>query len=488
MVRKINGKQPGDPMEDLNVNLAIWVMCHEYHSSSSGSSGKRQKNRKADQWSDRNHLHKPDQFPRFDGGYRQAYCTVELINTPQRKSMPSPTLCSVWGKWETILLNPGRNKFNGIWTTVISVNWIELMDNLWNSSGRFSQDSLQWQSSMRFNRWWENYSVNQRTSQARSSSCQCSTTLCEMQKGNEKLCVNNSKRVEEYAWRFPRGHWSFLGPRSEKKWYATYNSKPNGCWDRTAEKMLHNFAGSGHPIFRCTSALERERGQLRSKGGGRTSIHFNGSTQNIELLLQMVISVNQLSLYGAVADMIEELPNGQRAPGKPAAWSQLDEQEILTQPPLAEAQANEERQGNLLQENEQRFEKLSEDQKLSKLCSEASLNLVEVGQFFCALPSPRAERKSIFKPRMFGASRSRRNSFQRMNPKQCTIWPSLRHKSFAINTEGTVLKFKFNHCYKIKPYLGLELSTVLTNLSEKPCRSERKRKLGRNVLQRRDQY
>ena len=31
--------------------------------------------------------------------------------------------------------------------------------------------------------------------------------------------------------------------------------------------------------------------------------------------------------------------------------------------------------------------KLPEDQKLSKLCSEASLNLVEVGQLFYALPS-----------------------------------------------------------------------------------------------------
>ena len=26
MVRKIYGKQPGDPMEDLNVNFAIWGM------------------------------------------------------------------------------------------------------------------------------------------------------------------------------------------------------------------------------------------------------------------------------------------------------------------------------------------------------------------------------------------------------------------------------------------------------------------------------
>ena len=37
--------------------------------------------------------------------------------------------------------------------------------------------------------------------------------------------------------------------------------------------------------------------------------------------------------------MIAELPVDQRAPGKPAAPGQLDKQEILTQPPLAEVQA-----------------------------------------------------------------------------------------------------------------------------------------------------
>ena len=153
--------------------------------------------------------------------------------------------------------------------------------------------------------------------------------------------------------------------------------------------MLQNFAGSGNPIFRCTGALES--GQLRSKGGGKTSIHFNGSAENIELLLQMVISVNQLSHYGAVADMIEELPVDQKSSGKPVASGQLDKQDILTQLPFAEMQANRERQGNLLQEYEQRFEKLSEDQKLSRLCSEAGLRLVEFGQFFYALPSPRGE-------------------------------------------------------------------------------------------------
>ena len=205
-------------------------------------------------------------------------------------------------------------------------------------------------------------------------------------KGNDELCANNSKTIEEYAKRFPCGHWSFLQPGSEKKWYGTYDGKPDGSWNRTTDKMLQNFKDPGHPIFRCASTLER--GQWRSKGGGKTTIDFNGSTENIELLLQMVISINQLSLHGAVADMIEELPVNQRALGKPVASGQLDKQKILTQLPLAEMQAKEERQGNLLQEYEQRFEKLSEDQKLSRLCSETGLRLVGVGHLVCALPSP----------------------------------------------------------------------------------------------------
>ena len=38
--------------------------------------------------------------------------------------------------------------------------------------------------------------------------------------------------------------------------------------------MMLDFADSGHPIFRASSALER--GALRSKEKGKKSIHFNG--------------------------------------------------------------------------------------------------------------------------------------------------------------------------------------------------------------------
>ena len=86
----------------------------------------------------------------------------------------------------------------------------------------------------------------------------------------------------------------------------------------------------------------------------------------------------------------KEFPCDQRAPGNPVALDQM-EQEILKQPPLAEGQTNDERQGNLLQGYERRFEKLSEDQKISRQCSEAGLRSVDIGQFFCALPSPRGK-------------------------------------------------------------------------------------------------
>ena len=85
--------------------------------------------------------------------------------------------------------------------------------------------------------------------------------------------------------------------------------------------------------------------------------------------------------------MIKELPVDQRAPGKPVASGQLDKQEILTQPPLQMCKPMTSDRENLLQDYERRFEKLPEDQKLSKLCSEAGLRLVEVGQFFHTLPS-----------------------------------------------------------------------------------------------------
>ena len=74
---------------------------------------------------------------------------------------------------------------------------------------------------------------------------------------NERECDANATLVSIFAKRFPAGRWSFLGLRSEEKWYSTCESKPQGEWDRVAELMMIRFRESGHPVFRATSPLSR---------------------------------------------------------------------------------------------------------------------------------------------------------------------------------------------------------------------------------------
>ena len=84
---------------------------------------------------------------------------------------------------------------------------------------------------------------------------------------NEQECELSANLVSIYARRFSPGRWSFLGLGSEKKWYSTHDSKPQGEWDRVVELTKIKFSESGHPVFRATSPLSR--GTLKSNVGGK---------------------------------------------------------------------------------------------------------------------------------------------------------------------------------------------------------------------------
>ena len=92
-----------------------------------------------------------------------------------------------------------------------------------------------------------------------------------------------------------------------------------------------NFAESGHPILRATNALER--GELKSKRQWMKSIQPNGSDETIELILRTIISVNQLSVYSAVADMRGEFARYSKGTGnreRLGVWNQgLSRQNVL---------------------------------------------------------------------------------------------------------------------------------------------------------------
>ena len=96
---------------------------------------------------------------------------------------------------------------------------------------------------------------------------------------------------------FQGGHWSFLGPGEEDKWYGTSSYKTEGKWTEDANLMIGHFTES----FRGIRAFNRG---IVKKKGGRSTIHFTAESSNIELFFRTTDSANQL--YGAVSSWREE--------------------------------------------------------------------------------------------------------------------------------------------------------------------------------------
>ena len=140
---------------------------------------------------------------------------------------------------------------------------------------------------------------------------------------NETECIaTSSTLVSLFAKRFPAGRWSLLGPGSEAKWYSNNKERPGGKWDRVAELMMIKFSESGHPVFRSTSPFSQ--GMLKSKGGGQLSIHFCADGETIETVFRTIISLNQLSINGAVSDLCDEYSFCQTGTGRFVLAEQSD--------------------------------------------------------------------------------------------------------------------------------------------------------------------
>ena len=185
------------------------------------------------------------------------------------------------------------------------------------------------------------------------------------------------------AKRFQAGRWSFLGPGSETKWYSTYIDRPQGEWDRVAVLMAIKFEESGHPVFRATSPLSR--GTLKGKGGGKLSIHFCADGETVETVFRTVISVNQLSIYGAVSDLCEEHSTCQARTVRAVLAGQSDPlfepASSLMKTPTSST--DDPAQEDLLQKYKERVERPSQQNRVIKFCTDAGfLTTVEVGQYF----------------------------------------------------------------------------------------------------------
>ena len=94
-----------------------------------------------------------------------------------------------------------------------------------------------------------------------------------------------------------------MGPGSEEKWSGDSHAQ-KGEWDSGANKMVQQFKETGPLGFKSISVLSR--GILKQRKGEST-IHFNGDSTNTELSFGTIHSVNQLSVFGAVANWCHQI-------------------------------------------------------------------------------------------------------------------------------------------------------------------------------------
>ena len=100
---------------------------------------------------------------------------------------------------------------------------------------------------------------------------------------------------------------------------------------------------------------------LKSKGGGKLSIHFCADEETIETVFRTIISVNQLSIYGAVSDLREEYKACNVRTGRLVLAGQSDPlflpTSVLKTPTLS---TDDLAQEDLLQKYEERVERQSQ--------------------------------------------------------------------------------------------------------------------------------
>ena len=305
-------------------------------------------------------------------GKRQPCLLTRQFSLRLEKQMFFPIQCCVWCESVQIPSKHGRRSSIGFWIHVNLENWIESTVNRRSSSGKISQDSLHWKSSLRFKRWWLTRSVNLSNSKEELFSCQCITTLNGDKKWTEKPVLRILFWFQSMLDNSREGIGRFLG--LEQRRSGTELTKTNKMENGTMSLRLWRLIWVRVDVWFFDDPVHFERGDLKSKGKGKFSKHFNGSDETVEVILRRVITVNQLSVNRAAADMCGEL----------ALETMVMPPEVPTTNPTSQTDAGV--QGKLLRDYEQKFAALPEPHKLTKLCSNAGFSKnIETGHFFTTL-------------------------------------------------------------------------------------------------------
>ena len=164
--------------------------------------------------------------------------------------------------------------------------WTQSTENQWNSSGIFSQDPLHWSLSVKSRSSWAKW-ADQNNSKDELSLCRWTMTSY----GDLKTMKRNVLQIAHLCLYSQKdSSRTLVIPRT---WIR---NKVVFYWQRkNTRRMGQSRSIDDDQIWRKrTSPLSR--GTLRSKDGGKLSVHFSTDGDTIETVFRTIISVNQLSV------------------------------------------------------------------------------------------------------------------------------------------------------------------------------------------------
>ena len=268
-------REPADPMEDLDVNAAIWGIFLNTTLQAPVHLGQEYevnlrfvknhlwkslvgtvKSMKLKDWSviKQKSLVWKRLISKNLHGNRQAYCAAELIRSPTPKPnlLLLSALCGKDWRWsecsleEQNLMCSENNHFK-------ELNRIDGMQT--EFEWKIRQVSRRWTSSKRFKIFYGRFSVWAWAVQRQDHLHVNVQRHCVGRKRKHRRVCSDFYYNCEVRSLIPSRSLVFL----EKKWYGTYSDKPDGNWERTAEMMmLQLHTESCHPIFRASSAFWEE--------------------------------------------------------------------------------------------------------------------------------------------------------------------------------------------------------------------------------------
>ena len=198
--------------------------------------------------------------------------------------------------------------------------WTQLTENRWNSSGILSQDSPHCSSSTKSKSSWTKWAT-QHNSRDELTSCRRPVTSY-----GELKTMNGNVLPTPRLWLYLQkesqqdvGHSSDLDQKRSGILLTTKDHEENGTeslnwWWSNSEKA--------DTVFRATSPLSR--GTLKSKGGGKLSIHFRADGRTIETVFRTFFLLISSVYTGAVSDVCEEYGTCQTRTVRPVLAGQSD--------------------------------------------------------------------------------------------------------------------------------------------------------------------